>query len=316
MNGMGTLWFFWGQKHMTFLRWLTLYSARRIHNDVRLVIRSTPVAPTVGWIERQDFQYGLPKVDWMPKVADLDIEIIELEDIASEVAALNMPDTHTSDLLGFYLLAEFGGTVADMDIVFLKPLPTIRNDLQLVVFSGHPKPGCIPVGFMQGRPCTRWGEIYRGARDSYHIEEYESCGAKHLPPDTVPTLSEHVVFPWAGPHPWSLWRRWFFVARTWPPIPDDCIGLHWYGSHAQQWNQSFISPRDVQHGAMGWAVKQIMPHECDTHKKSPKRTWSVLRHSDGTPNPVRVQNRRVAPHPVRVQNWRVAPPYIQDGTPL
>lgn len=251
------LWFFWGQSSMTFLRWLTLYSAKRIHDDVRLIIRPTPQRPSVGWIERQDFQYGPPRVDWMPKVAPLGVKIINIEDVAPHVASLGAPDIQTADLLRLFIMAHFGGTTCDTDVVFLKPLPKIEHDVQLVVFSGHPKPHYIPIGFMQGRPCTEWQRIFETASDSYDPSVYESCGEKNFPRDIVPQLSDRVIFPWAGQHSWHLWKKWLFESKTWPAIPDDCIGIHWCASHAQQWNQAFAGPGDVKRGAMAWAVKEV-----------------------------------------------------------
>jgi hypothetical protein len=251
------LWFFWGQKHMSFLRWVTLYSARRIHSDVRLVVRSNAERPAVQWIEKQDFQYGPPKTDWMPKVAGLGVTIIDINEIAPEVAKLHAPDIQTADLLRLYVMGKFGGTTCDTDVVFLKPLPEIKEDVQLVVFSGHPKPHYIPIGFMQGRPSIQWLKIFQAAWDAYDPAIYESCGEKNFPRDTRPVLSERVIFPWAGKYRWSLWKNWLFESRTWPPIPDDCIGLHWCASYAQKWNQSYCCAADVKRGVMAWAIKQV-----------------------------------------------------------
>lgn len=251
------LWFFWGQPNMTFLRWLTLYSAKRIHGDVRLVVRRNIQRPDVEWIERQDFQFRHPKFDWMRKVAALGIQIVDICDIAPEVDALNAPDIQTADLVRLFIMAKHGGTTADMDIVFLKPVPLIEQDVQLVVFDGHPKPHYIPIGFMQGRPCDAWMKIFESSLASYDPAVYESCGERNFPRDVVPALSDRVIFPWAGEYEWSRWKHWLFQAQAWPPIPDDCIGLHWCASHAQKWNQGCRRPGDVNRGAMAWAVKEV-----------------------------------------------------------
>lgn len=250
---------------MTYLRWLTLYSAIQIHPDVRLVVRRQPVRPPVDWIEKQDFQFGPPANDWMPRLGGLRLRIFELEDIAPEIAALGISDTHTCDLLRPLLLSRFGGTTGDMDIVFLKPVPVIEHDVQVVVFAAHPMPGYVPMGFMQGRPCDFWDELYRRALASYDPSEYQSCGAKNFPTDVIPRLSERVIFPWAGPYPWARWKHWTFEASSWPPIPDDCIGLHWCASHAQKWNQSIGRLGDIKTGAIRWAVRQVVPDAARLH---------------------------------------------------
>ena len=252
------LWFFWGQPHMTFLRWLTLKSACRIHDDVRLVVRSVPLLPNVAWPEKQDFQFSGPKTDWMPKIDKLGVEIYNLEDIAPDVAGLGAPDIQTSDLLAWYLLSKYGGTVADMDIVFIKSLPVVEADIQLTIFSGHPRPGYIPVTFMQGRPCAVWSECYERAKASYRFDDYESCGTRNAPDDVAPLLSDHIVYPWAKEYPWSIWSAWLFWSENWPPIPDDCIGLHWYAGHNQTWNQRVRGMIDLRAGAVAWAAKEVL----------------------------------------------------------
>lgn len=252
---MNNLWFFWGQEHMTFLRWMTLFSACQVHDNVVLILREKPVCPEVRWKERQDFQQKPIGHNWLPDLASLPVKIEFLENIAPEIAALQAPDVQTSDLLAWWLLSNYGGTVADMDIVFLKPLPEIKQDVQVVVFSGHPKRGYVPVTFMQGRPCSVWWATYANALRSFDPNKYESCGTGALVPKPESGLSEHVVFPWAGKHPWVLWHDWLFKTQ-WPEIPVDCCGIHWYAGHNQKWNQKINCPEHLKHGAIAWAVRE------------------------------------------------------------
>lgn len=253
-----TLWFYWGQEHMTFLRWMTLLSAAQIHNNVVLILRKNPVRPQVSWKERQDFQQKPIGRNWMENVKESPVKIMYLEDVVPEIAQLEAPDVQTSDLLAWWLLSEHGGTVADMDIVFLKELPQIEFDVQVVVFDGYPKSGYMPVTFMQGRPCSIWREAYRRALRSYHPDKYESCGSDVLIPRPTSRLSQQIVFPWAGYAPWSLWHKWLFEAEEWPEIPQDCCGIHWYAGRNQKWNQKINSLADLKNGAIAWAVKRIL----------------------------------------------------------
>lgn len=253
-----TLWFYWGQEHMTFLRWMTLVSAAQIHNNVVLILRRNPVCPKVKWKERQDFQQKLAGHNWMENVKELPVKTMYLEDVAPEIARLEAPDVQTSDLLAWWLLSERGGTVADMDIVFLKNLPEIKFDVQVVKFEGYPKLGYVPVTFMQGRPCSVWRETYRRALQFYHPDHYEGCGSDAFIPRPISRLNQQIVFPWAGHAPWSLWHKWLFEASEWPEIPEDCCGIHWYAGHNQKHNQKINGPADMTVGAVTWAVKQVL----------------------------------------------------------
>lgn len=249
------LWFYWGQKRMSYLRYLTLASAARVHDNIVLITRREPVNPYVGWQEKQDFQLPPIKRDYSVEAAKLPIRIIELESFCPTIAALKAPDVQTSDLLAWYILGTVGGTVADMDILFMKPLPAIIFDTQVVQFTGHPKEGYMPVSFMQGWPCLTWWTSFDLANKAYNPARYESCGSENYAGLNY-NISEHIVFPWAG-HPWSKYRGWLFEAETWPEIPKNCIGLHWYAGHNQDFNQKINGPEDFKGGAMTWAAREV-----------------------------------------------------------
>lgn len=249
-----TLWFYWGQRHLSYLRWLTLYSARQVHEDVTLVLRREPVQPSVRWREQQDFQSDPIGPNYLNRLPD--IKVVTLETIAPEIAELNAPDVHTADLLKWWLLAKFGGTVADMDIVFLRPIPVITHNVQVTVFSDHPRFDYLPVTFMQGNCCPAWWRSFEKARREYDPNCYESCGSHCVEGERIGTLSERVVYPWAG-RPWSLWHNWLFEADQWPAIPENCIGIHWYAGHNQRYNRIIQGPDDWQKGAVMWAAREV-----------------------------------------------------------
>jgi len=259
-----TLWFFWGPNELSYLRYMTLLSASLIHDDITLVLRKHPVSLMTKFWERQECEIFIAErstylcLNQDKKKLPANIKIKYLEDVAPEIAALKAHDVHTSDLLSWYLLANYGGTVADMDIVFLKPLPEIKEDVQVVVFANQPKEGYMPVTFMQGRPCLEWEDIYRRARDAYDPDIYECCGASVIETPPTGNLSEHVVFPWAGKHKIRHWHGWLFRLKRWPTIPDDCIGLHWYAGRNQEWNQKIRSEADLKLGAVSWACRKVL----------------------------------------------------------
>lgn len=245
---------------MSFLRYMTLFSASKIHEHVTLIMRDqVPEQP--AWRERQDFHYRPARKNWMKQATVLPIKVMALEDIAPEIAELRVSDIHTSDILAWWLLSHYGGTVADMDIVFMRPLPKIKRDVQIVVFDGPPKEGYTPVSFMQGKPCKRWRDTYENALLRYDASVYESCGTKALTFTPKPTLSRYVVFPWAGRYKWGLWHHWMFGAKTWPRIPEECCGIHWYAGRNQKWNQLIKDASDLRDGAIPWTIKKVLSGE-------------------------------------------------------
>ena len=158
--------------------------------------------------------------------------------------------------------------MADMDILFLRPLPEIVCDIQFVRFKAHPQPDYIPVSFIQGKPCPEWKRVFDKALILYQPDDYQSCGSKALGPQVQYFssrlgLSERIVFPWAGPdHFWSKWHHWLFGAPTWPEIPRDCCGIHWYAGHNQEWNQRIKCEKHFKlGGAISYYGQRILANE-------------------------------------------------------
>lgn len=265
------LWLFWSGDHLTFLRWMTIKSAAIVHDEVVLVrrrvdssLRDSELEASRTWHEHQDFQRVIPAGrNWIDDIPP-QVRQVWLEDVAREIADLRAPDVQTSDLLGWWLLAEYGGSVADMDVVFLKPPPAIDHDVKVVRCSGSPKVGYMPIGFLQGRPCKFWREMYRRALERYNPAIYESCGAGLFPPyhaiqGDKGLLSEAIVYPFALRADWMAWHPWMFEADSWPTIPEECIGVHWYGGMNQEHNWALTHENlPSAKGAIPWAIRHIL----------------------------------------------------------
>ena len=212
------LWFYWGEKTMSFLRYMTLRSACRIHDDVTLIIRNEPAEVSLKWIEKQDFMFKSDTKNWYDDAVKLPLKIVYLDDIAPEIANLRADGVHTSDLLSWWILAQHGGTVCDMDIVFLKPLPKIQNNVEVVRYRYT----CMnvdyfPIAYMQGHPDPKWKLSYDNAMRSYDPNVYQSCGAENLRPYPEPILPSNIVYPWVK-YRWGTDARVLFsrgcVARN------------------------------------------------------------------------------------------------------
>lgn len=263
------LWFFWSGNHLTFLRWMTLKSAARIHDKVILVrrehdpaLRDAELQASKNWHEHQDFQFPELGKNWIDRLPP-EVEVVKLHEIAPDLAELAAPDVQTSDLLGWKLLAEQGGSVADMDVLFIRSIPEVTHPIQIVVCTGSPKVGYMPIGFLQGQPCDFWREMYQRAREAYDPNVYESCGASRFPElARIPNphlLSERVVYPFALKGEWMEWHRWMFETNDYPPIPEDCSGYHWYGGFNQSWNWAITEDNVASlPGAVPAAIRKIL----------------------------------------------------------
>lgn len=251
------LWLFWGQEHMSWLRFLTPLSACLVHGDVRLITRTPAVRGSPAWIEKQDFRLPARGPNMWPAVRKLPIQIIELKDIAPDIAKMRASDVHTCDLLSWHLLAEYGGATADMDVIFFDCPPPTTHDVMIPIHRiGLGKP-YTPIGYLQGRPCQQWKDILAAALAAYDPEQYQCCGALCVDMSLAGRLPPTIVYPFANTTEQRM-HRWLFGATNFPPIPDECCGVHWYAGGNQNWNQKITRYEDVPRGAVRWATNQAI----------------------------------------------------------
>lgn len=267
-NQYDIMWFFWGQDHLSFMRYITLLSAKQVHDDVRLIIRNgEAVRDKVTWIEDQDFRHEPDGKNWLQEACEIvgENSIYPLDYIAPEIAKLRAPDIHTSDLLSWYLLANRGGTVADMDIVFIKPIPKVENNVQVSIQT-YPNIGdIIPVGFLQGRPCIEWKQIYELAIKCYDPMDYQCCGTRCINPSIGGQISPLVAYPYTGNRQ-DIFFNWMFGSDTWPELPEECCAIHWYAGGNQHWNQKIKSIDDCPPGAIRWAINLVLERQKESEK--------------------------------------------------
>jgi len=249
------LWFFWGQDTMTWLRYLTLQSAKRVHDDVRLVVRNQP--PTRAQYElRQEETQPHEGHNWLPDAISLlgKQAVIDLREIAPAISQLDLPGVPTSDLLSFFLMAEYGGSVADMDILFIRELPQIVEDVQIPVWGESWNLGWhIPAAFYQGRPCAEWRDAYDRSYKNAKPGDYFCCSPWKI--EFMPNLKGPMrtagVYPWAnGDAPLAKWNKYNFHLTEWPQTPDECFGNHWYAGCNPDIVQLVTGP-DVLEGMPG-----------------------------------------------------------------
>ena len=239
------IYFYWGNKILSFLRFMTLYSACKYNNNVTLILKKDETI-SGEWTEKQDFNIynNIDYTGWIKYLylINENLKIEYLEDDYSEIAKLKASEIHTSDLLAWYILANKGGTVSDMDILYFKPVPKIEHDICLISFDQYPLPGYIPVSFMQGRPNKFFKDIYEKALENYNPAIYECCGNisigcsfEDIPKEfKKKRLLSKLVMPFAEDYEWYKYRRMMFKETH--PLPDECIGIHWYAGRNQDYN--------------------------------------------------------------------------------
>jgi len=255
--------FYWASDKLSWIRYLTLKSFR-IHNldwDIKLYTSDIKCS-NQGWKSKEIQDCGeYTGKDYWNQVESLDIEIIDYE-----APIDNLAPAHASDFFQWELLSTEGGFYADMDILFLKPIPYEKwknNDTVYCLSRGY-----ASIGFFGSTPNSLlFRHVLCQALSGYNGAAYQNTGAEafyragglgrswagHKRPGEVAMamlrnkfkslkyeeVQEKSFYPWA----------WNEVDRIWMEInviPNNCIGIHWFGGtpKSQMMNNS-ITPSNV-----------------------------------------------------------------------
>lgn len=242
--------FYWGGGPLSFLRYMTLYSFLFYNPDCKAILikRKNPLGGVdYGWEESQDFMAEGIR-DYSDRLVELPLTIEYLEDEYSEIAALDISDVHTSDILAWYIMARKGGMISDMDILYVKKFDWDKYgdaEFGMVSFESWPKPNYMPVSFMIGQPNEIYEEIYQASLRLVDKTIYQSAGTSVIEKTLgdfedikrkftdilVTKLPDKIVFPFAKDYEWGYYPSLMFSANRYGDLSKDTIGIHWYAGH-------------------------------------------------------------------------------------
>jgi hypothetical protein len=114
--------FFYWSGNMSWMRYMTLYSFRKMNPDWKVILYLSNNENKSGWIspEKQDYIEYHGK-NYLSEVAKLNIEIKDVD--LSEFPQLEkLNPVHQSDMFRYYMLYKEGGIYCDMDVLFFRPI--------------------------------------------------------------------------------------------------------------------------------------------------------------------------------------------------
>lgn len=243
------IYFYWGNDVMSYMRYMTLYSFCVFNPDwdVYLIKNNQPHKRYLtNTIEKQDKTEYNGK-DYSYLVDNLDINIISFENSMIDLedsTIKGMSDVHIKDILNWKILAEQGGIVADMDILFTKPMGNSIEDkanIGLICFDNYPKKDYIPVSFMYSSGNNEFfKKTYKNALKNYNLNIYESCGTLCIEEKNLNEIKENfsslfiqrledsIVFPFID-YPWGEGIDMLYKSNNRHLMRFDSLGIHWYG---------------------------------------------------------------------------------------
>ena len=248
-----SIYFYWGNDTISYMRFMTLYSFKfynptwtiyliKNNQDNKRILKGTVEKQDKTEYIGKDYSYLLDTLDII--IIEFDNKMIDLDDSIVSV----MSDVHIKDILNWKLLSEQGGVVADMDILFTAPISksiTHHADIGLVCFDGNPQKDYIPVSFMYSSGNNIFfNKIYKNALVNYKDNVYESCGTnciyeKNLnrisdayPNIIIQKLNDSIVFPFIA-YPWLEGINMLYEKDNTNLMHYESIGIHWYGGAPQ-----------------------------------------------------------------------------------
>ena len=244
------IFFYWGNETISLMRYMTVYSFSKLNPDWNIyLIRNSNNQEIKRWDtwEESDKDYYQGE-DYSALMYALDITVVNRS--FNSTNDLHMANVHIKDIANWCILSTSGGLVADMDILFIKPiayayeqLNFMNADIALTCFSGLPKKNYIPVTFMGGSSNNRfYKEIYENAKRSYNPEIYECCGENCIgyssleeiqlafPDLRVVRLPDEIIYPFVTKYKYNTAVKLIHKHNAIDEIPPDCIGVHWYGA--------------------------------------------------------------------------------------
>lgn len=234
---------------MSYMRYMTLYSFCKFNSgwNVHLIKNNqSSKRHLITTVEKQDKTEYKGK-DYSYLINDLDINIIEFENNMIDLedgVVMGMSDVHIKDVLNWKILSDWGGIVADMDIIFIRPMSgsiEYKTNVGLICFDGYPQKGYIPVSFMYSSGNNEFfSAVYKNALRNYSPDVYESCGTLCIPEKNltgikenfsnlnVQKLKDEIAFPFTK-YEWNKGIEMLYNGDNRRLMKSGTTGIHWYG---------------------------------------------------------------------------------------
>ncbi len=204
------------------------------------------------WVEhnQQDFESYTGKDHW----GHLNFPNLKIVKIPGDPMVCS---SHQSNFFKWRLLATENCVYSDMDILYVKSLDTIYDELNSCDMSINHNGAYFSHGFMSSKKYNFFfSGLYSFLIRNFQAESYQGAGSNMIyaylgvvAPDALTELSRRFPkmtiwnFPKELVYPWPFDRVSDYFMATHEVLPKGCIGLHWYAGspRAQKMNNAVTS---------------------------------------------------------------------------
>jgi hypothetical protein len=176
--------FYWGNEKLSYLRYLSVLSFRRLNPEWKIKIHVPAVLntnpPEWNTIHQKNLKI---EIDYFTQLIDLDVEIVkhdfseDFDNFAHEV--------HKCDFLRWKILATEGGVWSDIDILYVKSIEELAENIDdeyiksIDVFLCCFRKSKHAIGFLMSAGNNPfYQKIYDLSKKNYDKTQYQCIGSK------------------------------------------------------------------------------------------------------------------------------------------
>jgi hypothetical protein len=256
--------FFWCGGPMSWMRWLTVASFRRLNPDWEILVAFSDAGRKKTWTTREVQDCGVYHgKDWSQELERLKVQIKTVD-----AHRPNLSPAHASDFYQWKYMHEAGGWYSDMDILYVRPMSPILDAAQDADAVFCNSPGNVAIGFMAGTAaCPLFGDILAHAERGYRSSAYQCTGFVAVEQCAgVPKVTYEERFgdkvvaalhqkypsvritelPYATVYPIE-WHEPEKIFSQTTELPTETVGIHWFGGSpfSQRWN-NLLTPENFR----------------------------------------------------------------------
>tara|TARA_B100001113_G_scaffold352929_1_gene355642 strand:- start:728 stop:2368 length:1641 start_codon:yes stop_codon:yes gene_type:complete len=278
--------FYWGSDKMSFLRYLTIYSFKKMNPDwsIHLYVPKN-ISKEITWLTKgADTHHKIDNLeydgeDYYEKLLeDVALKVIKV-DFSKSFITENAPEPHKSDLLTWQVLSTKGGLWCDMDIIFNRSMTSLREnfgdpntdtitsyDYRVRENDGSPTK---PIGFLMSSGNNIFFKKHVAeSKKSYKDTQYQSIGTnvvKRVSNTFEACKTKFFRNKFQNLDPDSVYHFHFQkineIYKESKEVPNNFIGLHWYGGHptSQEFNKKInhTNYKDFNN-TIGNVIKEVL----------------------------------------------------------
>lgn len=249
--------FYWGNKTLSFLRWMSIVSFRKLNPDwhIKVHVPQHLYSGSLTWQTHEHKATGqaIHGSDHTANLMASGVEIVQ-HDFNTYGFRDDVPENYKSDFLRWVLLAGEGGLWCDFDIVFTRPMKdlptnTVKNYNARIGLCQY-EDDTHAIGLLYGAANNDFFSLIRDkAKAGLNLSNYQSIGNFLLEDwrdisrierefgvvvDSIPKNAVY-LFDWKN-------TRKIFLENNAFNLPG-VIGIHWYAGDqlAQEWEEKITA---------------------------------------------------------------------------